>query len=108
MATFQMSSLTWLIEAARSFGASDWQIVFRVMVREAIPSLVANITLAVISILGLTAMAGAVGAGGLGAVALTYGYQNFNDTIMYSTVVVLIIIVQLIQSLGNIFYNRLK
>ena len=97
-----------LIEAAKSFGASDWQIVFRVMVREAIPSLTANVTLAIISILGATAMAGAVGAGGLGAVALTYGYQNFNDTIMYSTVIVLVIIVQLIQSLGNIVYDRLK
>ena len=73
-----------LIEAAKSFGASNGQIVFRVMVKEAIPSLIMDTTLAAITVLGLTAMAGAVGAGGLGAVGLTYGYQSFNDTIMIS------------------------
>ncbi|NFK05092.1 ABC transporter permease, partial [Clostridium botulinum] len=71
-----------LIEAAKSFGASNIQIIFKVMVKEAIPSINLDLTLATITILGLTAMAGAVGAGGLGAVGLTYGYQSFNDTIM--------------------------
>ena len=97
-----------LIEAAKSFGATNSQIVFKVMVKESIPSIISNITLAVVAILGSTAMAGAVGAGGLGAVALTYGYQNFNDTIMYGTVVVLIILVQLIQLVGNKFYDKAK
>ncbi|MDU5013898.1 MAG: methionine ABC transporter permease, partial [Clostridium botulinum] len=89
-----------LIEAAKSFGASNIQIIFKVMVKEAIPSINLNLTLATITILGLTAMAGAVGAGGLGAVGLTYGYQSFNDTIMYTTLVLLVIIVGIIQFMG--------
>ncbi|NFV23254.1 ABC transporter permease subunit, partial [Clostridium sporogenes] len=94
-----------LIEAAKSFGASNIQIIFKVMVKEAIPSINLNLTLATITILGLTAMAGAVGAGGLGAVGLTYGYQSFNDTIMYTTLVLLVIIVGIIQFMGNIIYK---
>lgn len=97
-----------LIEAARSFGASDWQITFNVIVSEAIPSIISNLTIGFISLLGFTAMAGTVGAGGLGAVALSYGYQNFNDTIMYTTVVILIVIVQFIQLGGNMLYRKLK
>ncbi|WP_017751386.1 methionine ABC transporter permease [Clostridium tyrobutyricum] len=97
-----------LIEAARSFGGSNVQIIFRIMISEAMPSIIAGITLAVISILGSTAMAGAVGAGGLGAVALTYGYENFNNTIMYGTVFFLIVLVQLIQFLGTGLYKLLK
>lgn len=97
-----------LIEAAKSFGASNSQIVFKVMLKEAIPSIISDLTLAIISILGLTAMAGAVGAGGLGAVGLTYGYQSFNDTIMYTTVILLIIVVQIVQFIGNIAYKKLK
>jgi D-methionine transport system permease protein len=97
-----------LIEAARSFGASNTQIVFKIMVKEAVPSIISGITLAIVSILGATAMAGAVGGGGLGAVALTYGYQDFNDTIMYGTVVVLIVVVQILQTSGNMLYNKLK
>lgn len=97
-----------LIEAAKSFGASDFQIIFRVMLSEAVPSIISGITLAVISILGCTAMAGAVGAGGLGSVALTYGYENFNNTIMYGTVFFLIILVQAIQVLGTFLYKILK
>lgn len=96
-----------LIEAARSFGASRAQIV-RIMIQEAVPSIISGVTLAIISILGATAMAGAVGGGGLGAVALTYGYQSFNDTIMYGTVVVLIVVVQVLQTSGNALYRRLK
>lgn len=97
-----------LIEAAKSFGASNTQIVFKVMLKEAIPSIISDLTLAIISILGLTAMAGAVGAGGLGAVGLTYGYQSFNDTIMYTTVILLIIVVQIVQFIGNVAYKKLK
>lgn len=97
-----------LIEAARSFGASDMQIVFKIMVIEAVPAIISGITLAVISILGASAVAGLVGAGGLGAIALTYGYQNFNDTIMYGTVFVIIILVQTIQTVGNFLYHKLK
>ena len=97
-----------VIEAAKACGASDMQIVFRVIVKESVPLLVQNITLAIISILSFSAMAGAVGAGGLGSVALMYGYQNFNDTIMYGTVCILIILVQFIQLCGNKIYNKIK
>lgn len=97
-----------LIEAARSFGASNIQIIFKIMIKEAIPSIISGITLAIVSLLGATAMAGAVGAGGLGAIALTYGYQSFNDTVMYGTVVVLIIIVQILQTAGNVLYRKLR
>jgi D-methionine transport system permease protein len=67
-----------LIEAAQSFGASKWQIVFKVMLKESVPSIISGLCLAIINLLGCTAMAGAIGAGGLGAVALQYGYQSFN------------------------------
>lgn len=97
-----------LVEAAKSFGASNMQIIFKVMINEAMPSMISNLTLAIVSILGSTAMAGTVGAGGLGAVALTYGYQNFDDTIMYSTVFVLIVVVQIMQLAGDVLYKKLK
>ena len=97
-----------LIEAARSFGASDLSITSTVIVGETVPAMVSNLTLASISALSGTAMAGVVGAGGLGAVALTYGYQNFNDFIMYSTVIILIVITQIIQLIGNGIYRAVK
>lgn len=97
-----------LIQAAKSFGASNFQIIFRIMIPEAVPSIISGITLAIVAILGCTAMAGAVGAGGLGAVAITYGYANFDNTIMYGTVFFLIILVQVIQSAGNYLYKVLK
>lgn len=96
-----------LIEAARSFGASDIQIIFKVMLKEAVPSFVAGITLATISYLSATTMAGAVGAGGLGAVALNYGYQSFNNTVLYTSVIILCILVQLIQGIGNYVYKKI-
>ena len=97
-----------LIEAAKSFGASNLQIIFKVMIKEAMPSIVSGVTLSIISILGYTAMAGAVGAGGLGAVALTYGYQRFDTTVMLYTVFTLIVLVQIIQYTGNVLYKKLK
>lgn len=97
-----------LIEAARSFGASNIQIIWKIMLVEAIPSIISGISLGIINLLGATAMAGAIGAGGLGATALTYGYQNFNYKIMYSIVVVLILLVILIQFLGDWLYKKLK
>ena len=97
-----------LIEAAKSFGASDFQIIFKVMIKEAMPSIISGITLSIISIIGYSAMAGAVGAGGVGAVALTYGYQRFDNAVMIYTVITLIIIVQLLQGAGNLAYRKLK
>ena len=95
-------------EVDPAFGASKSQIVFKVMLKEAVPSIISGLCLAIINLLGCTAMAGAVGAGGLGAVALTYGYQNFNKQIMYTICVVLIILVAIIQYFGDWIYKKLK
>lgn len=96
-----------LIEAARAFGASDAQIIFSVMFREAVPSIVAGCTLASITYLSTTTIAGAVGAGGLGSVALNYGYHNYNKPVLYTCVVLLCASVNLIQALGNWLYKKL-
>jgi D-methionine transport system permease protein len=96
-----------LIEAARSFGASNIQIIFKVMFKEAVPSCVAGMTLATISYLSATTMAGAVGAGGLGAVALNYGYQSFNNTVLYTSVLILCVLVQILQGIGNYVYKKI-
>jgi D-methionine transport system permease protein len=96
-----------LIEAARSFGASDFQIIMKVMVKEAVPMIVAGTTLSTITFLSATTMAGAVGAGGLGAVALNYGYQSFNNTVLYTSVLILFLMVLLIQWAGDWLYRKL-
>lgn len=95
-----------LIEAARSFGASDWQIIMKVMVKEAVPSIISGTTLASITFLSATTMAGAVGAGGIGAVALNYGYQSFNNTVLYTSVFILFLMVQVIQGVGDWLYKK--
>lgn len=99
---------TALIDAARSWGASDLQIVFRVVVIEATPSLISGSVFSAIHMLNLTAIAGAIGAGGLGASALEFGYQVSNDKAMYSIVAVLVAWVILIQFLGDLIYKRFK
>lgn len=90
-----------IIEAARSMGATNCQIIRRVLLPEAMPSIVAQLTTVVIALVGESAMAGAIGGGGLGDLAIRYGYQRFRPEIMVATVVVLIILVQLVQFLGN-------
>jgi D-methionine transport system permease protein len=90
-----------LIEAAQSFGANTWQIVTKVFIRESLPSLLRGFAIVVITILGYSAMAGTVGAGGLGDIAIRYGYQRYQDDVMIATVLILIVIVQLVQSLCN-------
>ncbi|MDA3967857.1 MULTISPECIES: methionine ABC transporter permease [Helicobacter] len=97
-----------VIEASLSFGASNLQIIFRVMFIEALPSIVSGITLALILVIGFSAMAGAVGGGGLGDVAIKYGYYRFQSDIMLYTVLILIFLVQLIQSFGDFLYRKLK
>lgn len=97
-----------VIEAAKSFGASNIQIIFKVMIKEAIPSILSGVTLTVINLIGYSAMAGALGAGGLGNLAIRYGFQRFQTDIMIVTVIVLIIVVQALQSLGNYFYKKLS
>ena len=90
-----------IIEAAQSMGASTWQIVTRVMLPESVPSLITNFTLAITTIMGYTAMSGAVGGGGLGKLALSYGYQRYRFAVLYLAVIVLVIITQVIQSFGT-------
>ncbi len=97
-----------LIEAAKSFGASDMQIITKVYFKEAFPSIVSGIILTTISIIGYTAMAGSVGAGGLGDVAIRRGYQAYNLEYLFVTSLVLIIIVQIIQNIGNYLYKKLS
>jgi D-methionine transport system permease protein len=97
-----------IIEAARSFGASNWQIIHKVILKEAFPSIILGITLTVISVVGYSAMAGAIGGGGLGDVAIKYGYYRFKTDIMIYTVIILIVLVQIFQSLGDIIYKKLS
>ena len=97
-----------LIEAMKSFGISEAQVVFRVMLTEALPSIISGIILAMVSILGCTAMAGAMGAGGIGSVAITYGYQKFNYPVMGLTVAILIIFVEIIEAIGKWVYRKMK
>ena len=78
------------------------------MLKESVPAIISGVCLAIINLLNCTAMAGTIGAGGLGAVALTYGYQNFNQEIMYSICVVLVILVAIIQYVGDVLYRKLK
>lgn len=89
------------IEAAKSVGASPWTIIFRVLIPEALPALVRGMTIAVIGIVEFTAVAGAIGAGGLGSLAIRFGYQRFREDILFATVVVIIVLVQGIQWTGD-------
>lgn len=97
-----------IIEAARAMGASPLDIIRRCLIPEAFPSLILSITTATIGLVGATAMAGAIGGGGLGDVAITYGYQRFNTVTMIVTVVILVVMVQAIQSLGNLFERKIR
>jgi len=97
-----------LIEAARAFGASPLQIVLKVLVPEALPGIVLALTLAVVSLVGFSAMVGAVGGGGLGDLGIRYGYQRFMPDMMLAVVVVLIVLVQVLQSLGDRLAQRLN
>ena len=90
-----------VVEAAQSMGASDWQIITKVLLPEALPSLLNGSAVAAITILGYSAMSGAVGGGGLGKLAIMYGYNRYQTDIMFITIILLIIIVQLFQMLGN-------
>ena len=88
-------------------GADVKQIVFRVMIPEALPSIASGITLTVINLIGYSAMAGAIGGGGLGNLAIRFGYQGFQKDVMIGTVIVLILVVQIIQGIGSRIYNKL-
>lgn len=90
-----------LIEAARSMGASRWTIIREVLIPESLPGLIAGFTVTIVTLIGASAMAGAIGAGGLGDLAIRYGYQRFNYPIMAAVVAVLIVLVCLIQWIGD-------
>lgn len=96
-----------IIEAALAHGASTFQIISKVMLKEALPSLILGLSLTTINILGYSAMAGAIGGGGLGDLAIRYGYQRFQTDILVATVIILIVIVEIIQRSGNLFARLL-
>lgn len=97
-----------VIEAAKSYGASDFQIIFKVIFVEALPNIISGLTLTLIFTIGFSALAGTIGGGGLGDVAIRYGYERFDTVIMIQTVIILLIMVQIVQILGNIFYAWAK
>lgn len=97
-----------LIEASSSMGANNLTIIFKVMIPETLPHLIHGITVTIISLVGYSAMAGTIGAGGLGDLAIRFGYQRFKVDIMIYAVIVIIILVQVIQSLGNYLVARTK
>ena len=96
-----------LVEAAQSMGATPAQIIWKVLLPESMSSIVAQLTTVIISLVGESAMAGAGGGGGLGALAIRYGYQRFRPEIMLATVIILIVLVQLVQFVGNTLAKRL-
>lgn len=95
-----------VIEAAQSMGSSPLEIIFRVYLKESIPNIVRAITITFVSLVGLTAMAGSIGGGGLGDFAIRYGYQRYQNDITFVTVVILLIIVNVIQGLGNYIIKK--
>jgi len=88
-------------DAARAMGSTDFQIIVKVLLPEALPSLTSGITLTIINLIGYSAMAGAVGGGGLGDLAIRYGYQRFRADVMVCSVALIILFVELIQTLGS-------
>ena len=96
-----------LIEAAQSFGASTWQIVCQVFLTESLPSLIRGFAITFITLFGYTAMAGVVGAGGLGDIAIRYGYQRYQDDVMVATLIITVILVQVVQSSCNFAVRKI-
>lgn len=96
-----------MIQAARSMGSTNWQIIYKVLIPEALPSVASGITLTIINLIGYSAMAGTLGGGGLGDLAIRYGYQRFRTGIMLASVVVIIILVALIQFAGTKIVNKM-
>ncbi len=96
-----------VVQAARAMGSSNRQIIFKVLVPEAMPSIVAGITLTIINLIGYSAMAGAIGGGGLGDLAIRYGYQRFRTDVMFWSVVVILVLVEVIQLVGTRISNKM-
>ena len=93
---------TGVIEAAKTMGASDLQIITKVLLPESVPSLVRGLSISAITLIGYSAMAGVVGAGGLGDIAIRYGVHRYEDSVMYITVILIVVVVQVIQSTFNL------
>ncbi|MBS0848985.1 methionine ABC transporter permease [Citrobacter sp. JGM124] len=95
------------IEAILSMGGNAWHVISKVLLPEALPALLAGMTLTVVMLIGFSSMAGVIGGGGLGDLAIRYGYQRFNDQVMIGTVVILVAMVQIVQSSGDRLVRRL-
>lgn len=96
-----------IIEAAQSMGASPWEIIRKVMIPETMPSLILGLSITTITLTGYSAMAGAVGGGGLGDIAIRYGYYRYQKDLMILTILLLVVIVQLVQSTGNFLSRKI-
>ncbi|WP_445487817.1 methionine ABC transporter permease [Niallia sp. 03133] len=97
-----------ILEAAESMGATPFQVIWHFLLPEAFGSLILSLTTATVGLIGATAMAGTVGGGGVGDLAISYGYQRFDTVVMISTVIVLILLVQGLQSLGNLLSRKVR
>ena len=97
-----------LIQAARAMGSTNWQIITKVLIPEALPALVDGLTLTVINLIGYSAMAGIIGGGGLGDLANRYGYQRFRTDILIASVIVILILVEVIQAVGSTISRRIQ
>lgn len=107
LAETSLKEIEWgLIEAALSMGANTWEIISKVLLPEAKPSIILGVAITAINLIGYSAMAGIVGGGGLGTLAYYYGYQRYEDSIMFITVIVLILMVQVIQMIGDKLANQ--
>lgn len=95
-----------LVEAAQAMGAKPQQIITKVLLPEALPGIINAVTITLVTLVGYSAMAGTVGGGGLGDVGIRYGYQRFDGTVMFITVAILVLLVQIIQSLGDHLVKR--
>lgn len=96
-----------VVEAAQSMGSSSWQIIYKVLIPESKPALIIGAAISVTTILGYSAMAGIVGGGGLGAVAMNYGLYRYDDQIMFITIVIIVVIVQIFQEIGMMTAKKL-
>lgn len=97
-----------VIQAARSMGSTNMQIIFKVLIPEALPSIISGITLTIINLIGYSAMAGTVGGGGLGDVAYRYGYQRYSVEYMIGSVAIILIMVEIIQVIGTRLSNKMQ
>lgn len=95
-----------VIEAAKSMGSTPLEIIFRVYIREGLPGIIRAITITMVSLIGLSTMAGSIGGGGLGDLAIRYGHQRYQTDITYVTVIIILILVSLIQSAGNFLIKK--